>query len=417
MAGETVVIAGGGQGGFQVAASLRQAGFDGRVLLIGDEPELPYQRPPLSKAYLSGQSSREMLSLRPEQFYADQQIELLAGERVTVIDRHRRRLQLASAGELGYDHLVLAVGARNRALPVPGADLDGVLGLRTVADADALRERLKGARDVAIVGAGFIGLEFAAVAAAQGLNVQVLEAARRPMSRAVSAHTSDYFTQAHTQSGVKFNFGACVVRLHGSGGRVTAVEIAGGQRLPADLVLVGIGVIPNTELAIAAELATGDGVLVDEHLVSSDPRVSAIGDCAQYPSRFTAGLIRLESVQNAVDQARTVAARLVGNGAPYAKVPWFWSDQGKLKLQIVGVIAGHDATVLRGDPDRGGFSVFCYRGGKLLGIESVNRPADHMVGRRLLSDGIGLTPEQAADEGFDLKAHAATPAKPSEHVA
>jgi 3-phenylpropionate/trans-cinnamate dioxygenase ferredoxin reductase subunit len=409
-----VLVLGTGQAGFQAAASLRDEGFDGRVVLVGEEPEPPYQRPLLSKAYLTGKADVEAVRLRPGKFFAEHRIELRAGERAVRVDRAGRRVLLASGGALPYDHLVLALGSRNRALPVPGADLDGVVRLRTLADAEGLRRRLEAAREAVVVGAGFIGLEFAAVAAARGVAVTVVEAAVRPMARSLSTEASAFFRGAHERQGVRFAFGAAVVRVFGDGGgrRAAGVETADGRRFPADLVLVGIGVVPNAELAAGAGLAVSDGIVVDERLLTTDPTVSAIGDCARHPSPFaadgTARPVRIESVQNAVDQARCVAARVAGRRppAPYAAVPWFWSDQGVLRLQIAGLATGHDRAVVRGNPERGAFSVFCFRGGRLLGVESVNRPLDHVLARKLLANGTGLAPEQAADPGFDLKAHA-----------
>jgi 3-phenylpropionate/trans-cinnamate dioxygenase ferredoxin reductase subunit len=366
-----------------------------------------------------GKADAAAVRLRPDKFFAQHRIELRAGERAARIDRAARRVVLASGEALPSDHLVLAVGARNRALPVPGADLDGVVQLRSLDDAEDLRQRLEAARDAVVVGAGFIGLEFAAVAAARGMAVTVVEAADRPMARSLSVEMSAFFRDAHERQDVRFVFGATVVRvLGGDGGRrATGVETADGRRFPADLVLVGIGVVPNAELAAEAGLAVADGVLVDERLATSDPAISAIGDCARHPCRFAgaAGQVRIESVQNAVDQARCVAARLAGKGgaaaAPYAAVPWFWSDQGAQKLQIAGLATPYERAVPRGDPAAGAFSVFCFGGGgRLLGVESANRPLDHVLARRLLANGTGLTPEQAADPGFDLKAHAAAPA-------
>jgi 3-phenylpropionate/trans-cinnamate dioxygenase ferredoxin reductase component len=407
----TVVVLGTGQAGFQVAASLREERFDGRILLVGEEPEPPYQRPPLSKAYLTGKADAKSVRLRPEKFFADHRLELRAGERAARIDRAARRVVLGSGEALSYDHLVLATGARNRALPVPGAALDGVAQLRTLGEAEALRQRLAAARQAVVVGAGFIGLEFAAIAAAAGVAVTVVEATDRPMARSLSPMMSAAFRSAHERQEVRFVFGATVVRVLGAeGGRATGVETADGRRFPADLVLVGIGVVPNAELAAEAGLAVADGIVVDERLATSDPAISAIGDCARYPCRFAApgaGLSRLESVQNAVDQGRCVAARLAGRPAPYAAVPWFWSDQGALKLQIAGLATPHERAVARGDPAGGAFSVFCFRGGRLIGVESVNRPLDHVLARKLLASGADLAPEQAADPGFDLKAHAA----------
>jgi 3-phenylpropionate/trans-cinnamate dioxygenase ferredoxin reductase component len=406
MAAPVVAIIGAGQAGFQAAASLRDTGFAGRVVLIGDEPVLPYQRPPLSKSYLAGQSGIDDLWLRLAEFYAKQQIDLVYGDAVTAIDRGQRRLHLTSGIEFSWDHLLFATGAGCRPLAVPGAELDGVLTLRTLADADALRQRLEEAREVVVVGAGFIGLEFAAVALARGTAVHIIEVTRKPMGRVVSEPVSRFFTEAHIGWGADVALGTGVVRILGDGGRVAGVETSDGRRITADLVLICIGVIPNARLARVAGLTVDDGIVVDEYLVTSDPAISAIGDCANFPTPFAPVRVRLESVQNAVDQGRCVADRLAGRPAPYQKVPWFWSDQGDLKLQIAGITIGHDASVLRGDPADRNFSVFCFRGSRLIGVESVNRTADHVIARRLLAGEPELSPEQAADEGFDLRAHA-----------
>ena len=408
MPAPVVAIIGAGQAGFQAAASLRDSGFAGRVLLIGDEPVLPYQRPPLSKSYLAGQSGVDDLWLRPAEFYAKQQIDLVYGDPVTAIDRGQRRLYLASGTKFSWDNLVLATGAGCRPLAVPGAELDGVLTLRTLADADALRQRLDEAREVVVVGAGFIGLEFAAVALARGTMVHIIEVTRQPMGRVVSEPVSRFFTEAHIGWGAEVALGTGITRILGAGGRVAGVETTDGRRIPADLVLICIGVIPNAQLARDAGLAVDDGIVVDEYLMTSDPAISAIGDCANFPTPFALGRVRLESVQNAVDQGRCVADRLAGRPVPYQKVPWFWSDQGDLKLQIAGITIGRDTSVLRGDPVDRNFSVFCFRGERLIGVESVNRTADHVVARRLLAGDPALSPEQAADEGFDLRAHART---------
>jgi 3-phenylpropionate/trans-cinnamate dioxygenase ferredoxin reductase subunit len=372
---------------------------------VGDEPALPYQRPPLSKSYLGGQTGVDDLWLRPVEFYAKQQIDLIYGDAVTSIDRQARRLELASGVAIAWDYLVLATGARCRPLPVPGAELDGVLDLRTLADATTLRQRLD-AREAVVIGAGFIGLEFASVAIAQGAGVHIVELTHQPMGRVVSAPISRFFTEAHIGWGAGMSLGIGVARILGSGGRVAAVETTDGRRLPADLALVCIGVIPNTELASAAGLSTDNGIVVDRYLATDDPAIFAIGDCANFPTPFASGRVRLESVQNAVDQARCVAARIAGRTEPYEKVPWFWSDQRDLKLQIAGITTGHDHSVIRGDPASGRFSVFCFSGDRLIGVESVNRPADHAVARRLLAGQPRLSPEQAADEAHDLRAHA-----------
>jgi len=404
MAAAGTIIIGGGQGGFQAAASLREQGYQEPVTIVGDEPVLPYQRPPLSKAYLLGEMTAERLLLRPETFYDKHSIDLIMGDRVVGIDRAARRVHLASGSGLGYAHLVLAIGARNRLLPVEGADLDGVFYLRTKAESDVIRERLEMARTIVVVGAGFIGLEIAAVASKLGKTVHVVEALSRVMSRAVSHATSDFYAQAHAQWGAQLHMDARLTRVDGEAGRVTGIALADGRTLTADLVLVGIGIVPNTEFATEAGLPADNGIVVDKQLVTADPNISALGDCAAFPDPAGGGLIRLESVQNAVDQARCVARRLTGHAEDYAAVPWFWSDQRDLKLQMVGLTGGSDHIVVRGDPASRAFSVFCFAGQRLLGIESVNRAADHMFGRRLLAAGESITPDEAADLSFDLKA-------------
>ena len=401
-----VVIVGAGQGGFQVAVSLREGGYDGPVVLVGDEAGLPYERPPLSKSYLTGQASDDSVLLRPARYFQDHGIEVVRGQRVQSLDRSARSVTLDDGRRLPYGHLVLATGTRPRPLPVPGAELAGVHTLRTLTDAAALRSALAGVQHVVVVGGGFIGLEFASVATGLGLSTVVVEAAPRPMARALSEPMSAWFAGAHRGRGVRLLLDEGVARIDGRDGRVVGVTTRSGREVPADVVLVGIGVVPNDELAAAAGLATDDGVVVDGLMVTSDPDVSAVGDCAAFVSPSHGRRIRIESVQNATDQARTVAARLTGTPAPYSAVPWFWSDQGDWRLQIVGMNTDCDTTVVRGDPDAARFSVFCFRGGELVSVESVNRAADHVVGRRLLAAGHALTPEQAADPAFDLKTHA-----------
>jgi 3-phenylpropionate/trans-cinnamate dioxygenase ferredoxin reductase subunit len=408
------VIIGTGQGGFQTAASLRDEGFGGAITLLGDEPDLPYQRPPLSKAYLSGKAGLDLVRLRPERFYTEHRLRLQTGTRVTAIDRAGREVVLESGERLGYNHLILATGAHNRPLPVPGGALEGVVQLRSLQDAEVIRHRLERTRRAVVVGGGFIGLELAAVAAEQGLEVTVVEAMPRLMSRAVSPTVSSFVQATHEGRGIRFRLETAVTAIIGDGERVAGVETADGQQLAADLVVVGIGVLPNTALAAEAGLDIANGIAVDEHLLTRDRAISAIGDCASFPCRHADNArVRLESVQNAVDQARCVAARIAGRPAPYAALPWFWSDQGSLKLQIAGVSSPHDRAVLRPDPAKRGMSVFCYRGDRLIGVESVNRPVEHIHARKLLASGVEVTPEQACDPGFDLKAHAAGPQRAS----
>jgi 3-phenylpropionate/trans-cinnamate dioxygenase ferredoxin reductase subunit len=397
------VIVGGGQGGFQAAASLREEGYEEPVTIIGDEPVLPYQRPPLSKAYLLGEMTGERLLLWRESFYDKRNIDLLMGDRVVSIDRAARRVHLASNSALSYAHLVFAIGARNRLLPVEGADLDGVFYLRTQAESDAIRARMDAAQTIVVVGAGFIGLEIAAVASKLGKSVHVVEALSRVMSRAVSHAASDFYAEAHAQWGVELHLDARLSRIYGADGSVTGIALADGRTLAADLVLVGIGIVPNVELAAEAGLPADNGIVVDRQLLTGDPNISALGDCAAFPDPAGGSLIRLESVQNAVDQARCIARRIAGHAEDYAAVPWFWSDQRDLKLQMVGLTGGADRFAVRGDPASRAFSVFCFAGERLLGIESVNRAAEHMFGRRLLAAGESITPREASDPSFDLK--------------
>ncbi|MDR3488651.1 MAG: FAD-dependent oxidoreductase [Bradyrhizobium sp.] len=398
-----VLIVGAGHAGFQLAASLRQHGFGERIGLINDEAHLPYQRPPLSKAYLKGEGRPDSLMFRPEKFYRDQNIELIA-DRAVSIDRAARRLSLASGVSLDYGHLVLATGARNRLLDIPNANLKDVRYLRTLDESEALRQRIGSGRSVVVIGAGFIGLEFAATARAKGLEVDVAELGARVMARAVTAEISQFFQDRHTAAGIRIHLGVQATSIESDGVNVTGVSLSDGRHLPADLVVVGVGVLPNIELAAQAGLPVASGIIVNEQLLTSDPDISAIGDCALFASPRFGGSLRLESVQNATDQARCVAARLTGDARTYDGLPWFWSDQGPDKLQIAGLTTGYDQVVVRGDPGQGSFSAFCYKSGQLVGIESINRASDHVFGRKILGLNRSIAPEQAADASFDLKA-------------
>jgi 3-phenylpropionate/trans-cinnamate dioxygenase ferredoxin reductase component len=402
MAQAAVAIIGAGHAGFQVAASLRQLGFGEPIYLINDEGHLPYQRPPLSKAYLKGTGGPDTLMFRPQKFYTDQNIELIS-DRAVGIDRTSRKLKLASGAVLDYGHLVLATGARNRLLDIPNANLPDVRYLRILDDSEDLRRRLASSKHVVVIGAGFIGLEFAATARIKGLEVDVLELGSRVMARAVTAEISEYFQERHAAAGVRIHLGVQATAIEASGDKVTGVSLSDGRHIPADLVVVGVGVLPNVELAAEAGLPVASGIIVNEHLLTADPNISAIGDCALFASPRFGGSLRLESVQNATDHARCVAARLTGDDKVYDGHPWFWSDQGDDKLQIAGLTTGYDRVVVRGDPAQKAFSAFCYRAGKLVGIESVNRAGDHMFGRRLLPMDRSIEPEQAADHSFDLK--------------
>jgi 3-phenylpropionate/trans-cinnamate dioxygenase ferredoxin reductase component len=403
MAQGTVLIVGAGHAGFQLAASLRQHGYGERICLINDEAHLPYQRPPLSKAYLKGEGRPDSLMFRPDKFYREQKVELIA-DRAVSIDRAARKLLLASGSSLEYGHLVLATGARNRLLDLPNANLADVRYLRILDESEALRQRIASGQRVIVIGAGFIGLEFAATARAKGLEVDVVELAGRVMARAVTAEISDFFQHRHTAAGIRIHLGVQATGIESDGAKVTGVSLSDGRHVPADLVVVGVGVLPNVELAAEAGLPVASGIIVDEQLLTSDPSISAIGDCALFASPRFGGSLRLESVQNATDHARCVAARLTGDAKTYDGLPWFWSDQGDDKLQIAGLTTGYDQVVVRGDRAQRSFSAFCYKAGQLVGIESINRASDHVFGRKVLGMNRSIEPEQAADLSFDLKA-------------
>ena len=402
---EQVVVVGAGQAGFQAAASLRESGFRGRVTVLGQEPLLPYHRHPLSKAYLSGQLPLQDLLIRPAPFYRDLDIEVRLGCRAELIDRPNRQVLVDGGVPVPYDRLILASGARARTLSVPGSDASGVLTLRTVDDVHLLERPLQRAQEVVVIGGGFVGLELASVMRRSRRDVTVVEAQPRILARAVSADISAHLAALHRAAGTRIIAGATVQRLiSDAAGRVRQVELHDGSRLSADAVVVGVGVVPNTDLAERAGLVVDDGVVVDERLRTADPAVSAIGDCAQFPCVHAGGrMIRVESVQNAVDQARHVAADICGSPAPYTTVPWFWSDQLTAKLQIAGIVSGHDRTVCIGDRAAGRFSVLCFRDGTLLGVESVNRPGDYVAARRVLGSGATPTLGEALRDNFSLK--------------
>jgi 3-phenylpropionate/trans-cinnamate dioxygenase ferredoxin reductase component len=398
-----VVIVGGGQGGYQAAASLRTEGYQGPVTIVSQEPHFPYQRPPLSKAFVLGKQDLDRLFLRPEAYYADHDITLLRGENVVSIDRANSTLELASGSRLPYRWLILATGARNRVLDVPGSEVEGVYYLRTVDEASAIKRRLALIGKVVVIGGGFIGLEIAATARVLGKEVVVLETLPRLIARAVAPVVSEFFLEAHRREGVEVRLDARVVSILDMAGQVSGVVLEDQTVLPADLAIIGIGVIPNVELALAAGLAISNGIAVDEYLRTSDKNIFAIGDCAEYPHAHAGGRVRLESVQNAVDHAVAVARTIAGRPAAYTAIPWFWSDQFDIRLQMAGLSLGFDQTVIRGMMESRKFSVFYFRDRQLLGIDSINRPADHMAARKLIAARKPVTPEQAADEAINLK--------------
>lgn len=408
----SVVIIGGGQAGVQAADSLRTDGYRGKIDIVAEEAGLPYQRPPLSKDYLAPGKEAVPLPVRGPSFFKDKDVTLHRGVQALAIDRVRRKVQVTRQS-LDYDYLVFATGARNRTLNCPGASLPGIHGLKTLADAEALHAALPTARNIVIVGAGFIGLEFAAAALAHGCNVTVLEFAPRPMGRALTPAMSDWFADIHRSRGVNLRLGEGIDRFDsGADGRVLAAVSTAGVSYPADLVLVGIGVQPNDTLASGAGLETNNGIVVDATLRTADQAVLAIGDCANFPSVHAQARLRLESVQNATDQARHAARTILGANEPYAELPWFWSTQGPYRLQMAGLAGPDDDWLVLGDREAGKFSVLCFRDGILAAVESVNAAADHMAARKLLAVGTSITRTQAGTPGFTLKAVAKTPNVP-----
>ncbi|ODT32213.1 MAG: pyridine nucleotide-disulfide oxidoreductase [Kaistia sp. SCN 65-12] len=398
-----VVIVGAGHAGVQAAASLREEGFEGPVVLLGDENELPYHKPPLSKTFIKDAEARPQ-PLRGETFYTGNAIDFRPGVAVERIDLGGRRLEMAGGGTIPFDRLVLATGSRPRLLPLPGSDLVGVLSLRSLGDARLIREGSAGIADVVILGGGFIGLEIAATLRLGGRQVTVVEAADRLLGRAVAPAIGAHVRRRLEAMGVRILTGTTVSRLEGENGHVAAAVTAAGERLPAQMVIVGIGVVPNVELAAAAGIAVGNGIRVDQQMRTSAPQVLAVGDAASYRHWFTGADVRLESVQNATDQARLAARTILGHADSYLAVPWFWSDIGDMKLQMVGLTSGSERNVVVGEPGENKFSIYHYGGGRLIGIESVNRPADHMLGRKMLGAGFSPSPEVAAAGTDALKA-------------
>jgi len=401
---ERIVVIGAGQAGVQAAATLRAEGFGGALTLIGEEPFPPYQRPPLSKAYLAGDFARERLFLKPDSFYAEAACDLRLSIAAQSIDRAGKTVLLSDGSSLAYDRLLLATGARVRKLNIAGGDLPGVFYLRGIADVDALRPYFQPGARLAVVGGGYIGLEVAAVAVMHGLKVTVIETAGRVMVRAASARLSAFYEQVHRAHGVEFLLGAMAEAFEGAE-RLEAVRTNAG-RVVADFVLAGIGIVPNCEIALEAGLACENGIVVDEYAATSDPDIFAAGDCTNHPS-FAAknpnDRVRLESVQNAIDQAKHAALAMLGKPTPYREVPWFWSDQYDLKLQIAGLVRAGDATVLRGDPESRKFSVFHLRDGVVAAVEAVNAAPDYIAGRRLIAAHARIAPERLAETAVPIK--------------
>ena len=402
---ERVVIAGSGQAAVQAIDTLRRKGFAGELVLIGDEPWLPYQRPPLSKKYLAGALERERLLLRPQHFYESHAVEARLGRRVEEIARGEQRLRLDDGSSIAYDALLIATGSRPRPLAAPGADLEGVYFLRTISDVERIRAELAPGKRLVIVGGGYIGLEVAATAREVGLEVTVLEMADRVMNRVVCPQLSTFYQAEHARHGVRILCNSRVRALAAAPGtrRVRAVMTEDGEEHAADVVVVGCGVLPADELAVAAGLVCENGVVVDDRCRTSDPVIYAAGDCTSHPSARYGRRLRLESVDNAFEQGASAALNLLGVDTVHDKVPWFWSDQYDLKLIIIGMSQGYDTVVVRGDPAARAFSACYLRGGELIAIDTINNPKDQMAARKLIAAHARPDPERLLNHTIPLK--------------
>jgi 3-phenylpropionate/trans-cinnamate dioxygenase ferredoxin reductase subunit len=399
---DSVVVIGAGQAASQLVASLRTEGFTGAITLIGDEKHLPYQRPPLSKAYLKGEIAADRLFIKPREFYGEANCTLHLGRSATAVDRKARQVTLDDGLRLPYTKLVFATGSRVRKLPIPGADLPGCYYLRGIDDVDHIRPRMTPGARLAIIGAGYIGLEVAAVAVKRGLKVSVIEAMPRVLARAASPQISAFFEDEHRKAGVDLR---CYVRTESIAqtGDMLAVSTSSGI-IPADFILVGVGILPNVELAKDAGLEIDNGIVVNQFAQTEDPDVFALGDCANLPNSFAKdGRVRLESVQNAIDQAKHAALAIVGKSKPYDEVPWFWSDQFDLKLQIAGLSTPTDQIVLRGDPASRSFAAFHLQDGTVTAVEAVNAAPEYMMGRRIIAARARVAPERLADKAVPMK--------------
>ena len=406
---ERIVIVGAGQAAAQACASLRQFGYAGALTLIGDEPALPYQRPPLSKAYMKGDLAEERLYFKPQDWYDSQSIDVMRNTRVTTIDRAARTVTTDSGKSLDYDALIISTGSRPRALPVPGAELGNVFDLRDLKDVEAIRPHMQAGRRLVIVGAGYIGLEAAAVARQLGLEVTVLEMADRVLARVTSPVMSKFFEDEHRRQGVDIRTGAQLAELRGAQ-TVQSAVLADGTDIPADIVLVGIGILPNQELAAEAGIACKNGIIVDRDARTNDPRVFAAGDCAHRPLVHYGRDGRLESVHNAIEQGKLAAAAIMAKPRPVEDCPWFWSDQYDLKLQIAGLSEGYDQIVVRGNPDDRKFAAFYLRNGKLIAVDAINSAPEFIVAKKLIMSGASLAPETLGDTSISMKEIAAAAA-------
>ena len=399
---DNVVIIGAGHAAGQIVASLKQLGFGGEIKLIGEEPWHPYQRPPLSKKFLAGELPAERLFVKPKGFYEDSGVVVLRDTHINSIDRANKTVQSDDGQTHAYDSLVLALGARPREITLPGADLNGVFYLRTIQDVTNIRERLSAGSRLTIVGAGYIGLEVAAVASKMGAHVTVVEMLGRVMSRVVSPEVSAFYDAEHRRNGVDLMLNTGVDSFTGDD-QITGVKLTTGETLVTDLVLVGIGVVPNTELASQAGLGVDDGVLVNDCCLTDDPSIYAIGDCTNHPNAYLGRNIRLESVHNAVEQAKTAASNICGIEKHYAQIPWFWSDQYDLKLQIVGISCGYDSNVIRGDMASRSFACIYLKDGRLIAIDAVNSARDFVQGKALIAGNAVVDPALLSNADIALK--------------
>jgi len=404
----TIVVVGGGQAGAQAVDTLRREGFAGRLLLVCDEPALPYQRPPLSKKYLSGELTAERLPFRHRAFYDEHRIELKLGVRAVALDPRARRVDLDNGEALTYDRLLLCLGATARRLACPGADLAGLHYLRTVADVTLIRAAIKPGSRVAIIGGGYIGLETAATCRHMGCEVTVLELADRVMNRVVAPCVSEFFAQEHRTQGIHILCNMRVTRIEGAG-RVERVICADGSETAADALIIGVGATPTTALASDAGLACDDGILVDEYCRTRDEAIFAAGDCTNHPSPRFGRRVRIESVDNAFEQAKTAALNLLDRKIAHDRVPWFWSDQFDSKLLIAGLSQDYDRQVLRGEPASRSFSVCYLKGGELIAVEAINHSKDYMAARKLIADRARMNLAKLADPNLALKEAVAEP--------
>ena len=403
-AGSTVAVIGGGQAGGEAATLLRQNRFEGRIVLIGEEDSLPYMRPPLSKAFLAREIAKDALIYKAAAAYENARVEMRLNACVDEIDRRDKRLILNDGATFGYDKLIIATGGRARPLPVPGAGARNILYLRTIADVEMLQPLMQAGKRLVIVGGGYVGLEVAAVAVKRGLAVTVLESAPRVLARVTAPAMSDFYERIHREAGVDVRTGVTVSGFASENGCVANVLCAGGESFAADFVLIGIGLVPNTELAERARLDVDDGIVVDAASRSSDPDIYAIGDCAMHAQHgFLQRKIRIESVPNALEQARAVAASITGRPIPEALAPWFWSDQYDLKLQMVGLSDGYEELVIRGKPETPSFIAFYLKDGVIIAADSVNRFGDFMAAKRLVGERVKIAPSRLADDSVPLK--------------